>query len=435
MTITWTCAVSALLTLCLSCGRENQASVRQLLRSTASVAKAQPPSSPFAQCNSESCACRPGYVGNGFHCQPVPRPLRIATGNDHTTVVQRIGNAYCWGHNAHGQCTHYTSPRLHPAAIGELITNTLAVDSGAEHSCALTFEGKVKCWGKNTYGQLGNGENNRWVNASPKDVAHLDDVLSIAASGSEHHTCALTQAGKVQCWGRNSFGQLGSGDARDHAEPVRVTGLNEPISAIFVGYRHSCALTHQGGVKCWGDNSFGKLGDGTQTHRPTPVDVVGLNTGVLSLSLGRDHSCALMKSGSVKCWGYNPDGRFGTGSVSESPNAIPADVATLGNDVAQIDAGSWHTCAVMKNSTVQCFGANDSGALGNGSDEEYETPVTVMTGPGVPLIGVKEVSAGADTTCALLWDEGVFCWGENVSGQVGDGTQDDRYYATRVANF
>jgi alpha-tubulin suppressor-like RCC1 family protein len=195
----------------------------------------------------------------------------------------------------------------------------------------LTTAGGVKCWGLNHYGQLGDGTNTS--TDVPVDVSGLTSGVNLISSFF-YHTCALTTAGGVKCWGGNEYGQLGDGTNTDSNVPVNVSGLASGVTALNVsgnntgnniGNYHVCVLTAVGGVKCWGDNSFGSLGNGTNTNSNVPVDVTGLTSGVAAVSAGEDSSCALTSAGGVKCWGNNANGELGNGTNTASN--VPVDVA------------------------------------------------------------------------------------------------------------
>src|SRR5205823_3213591 len=156
------------------------------------------------------------------------------------------------------------------------------------YSCALTSAGGIKCWGDNGWGQLGDGTTTE--RHRPVDVSGLAGGVAAISAGGDH-TCALTSAGGVKCWGHNVFGQLGDGTTTDGHAPVDVSGLGGGVAAIAAGGCHTCALTTAGGVKCWGDNTDGELGDGTTTERHAPVDVLGLAGGVAAVSVGALHTC------------------------------------------------------------------------------------------------------------------------------------------------
>jgi len=183
-----------------------------------------------------------------------------------------------------------------------------AISVGGYHTCALTTAGAVKCWGYNAYGQL--GDNSTANRSTPVDVVGFGSGAAISAG--RVHTCALTTAGAVKCWGDNGFGQLGNNSATNRSTPVDVVGLGSGVTAISAGYQHTCALTTVGAVKCWGYNAYGQLGDNSTTQPSTPVDVVDLGSGVAAISAGESHTCALTTTGAVKCWGRNVYGSLAT---------------------------------------------------------------------------------------------------------------------------
>ncbi len=242
--------------------------------------------------------------------------------------------------------------------------------AGARHTCAVTDADAVKCWGDNGSGQLGDGTNT--TRTTPVDVNGLGRVKAIAAGAD--HTCAVTDGGAVKCWGANSQGQLGDGTRTTSSTPVDVKGLGG-VKAIAAGELHTCAVTDAGAVKCWGDNGSGQLGDGTYKTSVTPVDVSGLGGGVKAIAAGADHSCALTDGGAVKCWGYNAYGQLGDGRGAGSNT--PVDVSGLGGGVKAIAAGAAHTCAVTEGGTAKCWGNNEGGQLGDGTRTDSTTPVDV----------------------------------------------------------
>jgi alpha-tubulin suppressor-like RCC1 family protein len=238
-------------------------------------------------------------------------------------------------------------------------------------------------------------------------------VTAIAAG--ERHTCALTMGGGVRCWGNNHDGELGDGTRTDRVTPVDVVGLTSGVAAIAVGWRHSCALTTNGVVKCWGNNHDGQLGDGTTVDRMMPVEVVGLSGGVKAIAARWRHTCALTAAGGVKCWGGNHHGEVGDGTRTDRNK--PVDVAGLTSGVKAIASGWRHICALMTTGEVKCWGSNHEGQLGDGTGIDRKAPVDVT----VVSSGVTAIAAGGEHTCALA-KGAVLCWGENEDGQLGDGT-------------
>jgi alpha-tubulin suppressor-like RCC1 family protein len=355
---------------------------------------------------------------------PLDGIAQVGAGNSHTCALTSGGGVKCWGRNEYGQLgdgttTFYKNSPVDVAGLGSGV-QTMAV--GSDHTCALT-SGGVKCWGRNGFGQLGDGTSGFATDKnSPVDVLGLGSgVQDIAASGQ--HTCALTTAGGVKCWGDNDSGQLGdgtSGFAANKNSPVDVAGLGSGVQAIAAGGEHTCALTSGGGVKCWGDNYFGQLGDGTTADKNSPVDVAGLGSGVQAIAAGGSHTCALTSGGGVKCWGDNGFGQLGDGTTANK-NSSPVDVAGLGSGVQAIAAGGSHTCALTSGGGVKCWGDNGFGQLGDGTSADKNSPVDVV-GLGS---GVQVIAAGGNHTCALT-SGGVKCWGDNGFGQLGDGTSADK---------
>jgi alpha-tubulin suppressor-like RCC1 family protein len=225
----------------------------------------------------------------------------------------------------------------------------------------------------------------------------------------------VTTAGAVKCWGFNGYGDLGDGTNNDSRIPVGVVGLGSGVTAVSGGFDTSCAVTTGGAVKCWGYNIYGQLGDGTTTNSNTPVGVLGLGSGVASVSAGADHTCAVTTGGAVKCWGYNIYGQLGDGTTNDS--TTPVDVVGLGSGVATVSAGAFHTCAVTTSGAAKCWGFN-GGALGDGSSYNSAIPVDVVRLGS----GVASVSAGAGYSCAVTTSGVAKCWGDNFYGQLGDGT-------------
>jgi alpha-tubulin suppressor-like RCC1 family protein len=203
--------------------------------------------------------------------------------------------------------------RLAPVAARGLSSGVVAIAGGEKHSCALTSAGAVKCWGWNFDGQIGDGTWNNY-RLTPTAVSGLSSGV-VAITAGERHSCALTSAGAVKCWGSNSGGQIGDGTQSNiRLTPVAVSGLSSGVVAITAGGSNTCALTSAGAVKCWGFNSDGELGDGTTTSHFTPVPVSGLSSGIVAIATGRYHSCAVTGAGALKCWGANFGGQLGDGT-------------------------------------------------------------------------------------------------------------------------
>jgi hypothetical protein len=359
---------------------------------------------------------------------PQPNQL-IAPGGKHTCVLTTAGAVACWGYNLFGQLGNgTTTSSLLPVAVTGLTSGVTNVSAGNLHTCAITASGGLKCWGSNN-GKLGDGTVTQ--RTTPVDVVGLTSNV-IAVSASDVHTCALTSSGGVKCWGSNSSGQLGDGTQTARSAPVDVVGLTSGVVAIATGEYHTCALTSSGGVKCWGMNSSGRLGDGTSTTRNTPVDVVNMTSGVIAITAGDMHTCALKSAGSVSvyCWGYNGSGQVGDGTqTSRNTPALVSELVFSG--VAAITAGERHTCARTTAGAVLCWGNNVSGQLGDGSFTTRYVPTAVV---GLTS-GVAMLVAGEDHTCAITTGNRGMCWGSNFNGEVGDATIIRRNTPVNIIGF
>ncbi len=349
----------------------------------------------------------------------------IAGGVGHTCALTVAGGAKCWGDDSSGQLGDFYGAvlsRTAPVNVGGGAANLAAITAGASHSCALTSSGGVKCWGDNSRGQLGDG------NTAPGlllvDVVGLSGVTSLSANASGYHTCAITTGGALKCWGRNDFGQLGDQSTTDRNTPVSAFLNGSTAVAVSAGGAHTCIITPAGGVRCWGRNSEGQLGDGTLVSKTSPVDVVGLGSGVVAIASAYSHTCALLATGSVKCWGWNGEGELGNGTTVSSPT--PVDVSGL-PVVARIATGGNHTCVIASDATVRCWGRNTEGQLGDGTRTNRSAPVAIAG-----LANVVAIAGGGFHSCAVIVGGGVLCWGENDTGKIGDGTYASKTIPTVV---
>ncbi|MGL4650285.1 MAG: RCC1 domain-containing protein [Caldilineaceae bacterium] len=349
----------------------------------------------------------------------------IAAGGYHTCALGVGGGVLCWGSDQYGQLGDGMFARggglvdqTAPVDVLGLLTGAKAITAGFRHTCALTFQGGVKCWGSDEYGQVGdgNGATNEPI-AMPVAVQGLSSGIQAISAGNSH-TCALTTAGGVLCWGSDNFGQLGNGAEFDQATPVEVVGLSSGVKAIAAGGFHTCALLTNGAAKCWGSDFNGQLGDGgLDVGQQTPVNVQGMGSGVLAIATGFGHTCAITSSHGVMCWGWDDMGQLGNdGEIRDS--AAPVAVAGLAADTQLVSTGFYHTCAAMTAGTAKCWGDNSEGQLGNDkpSYEERMPAFVLDLGPtAVQIVG------GSAHTCARTREGRVKCWGADSRGQLGDG--------------
>jgi len=303
------------------------------------------------------------------------------------------------------------------------VSNAADVVAGDYHVCVLLQNGEARCAGNNSAGQLGDGT--LTDSSRPVPVSQLTQSTGVTTGG--FHSCAVRQNGTVQCWGMNEVGELGDGTTTNSSTPVNVVGITTAV-AVAAGYKHACALLQNGTVKCWGDNSYGELGDGhgvlvsqrggpSTAHSSVPVTVVGINTAVAITASDGYHSCAVLQDGTVRCWGDNISGQLGDGTR----NSALTPVTVVGITTASaVSSGDFHTCALLGDGTIRCWGLNYSGQLGDGTGWDSNTPVVVS---GInTAVGV---SAGVIHSCATLQNGTARCWGYNSNGQIGNGTTTD----------
>jgi alpha-tubulin suppressor-like RCC1 family protein len=351
---------------------------------------------------------------------PPPPIVAIAAGSGfgggHTCALTSSGGAKCWGANNDGQLGDGTTiSRTVPADVSGLTSGVTQIAAGENHTCALTVAGGVKCWGSNDSGQLGDGT--AWDRLTPVDVVGLASGVT-AISTSFGHTCALTDGGGAKCWGSGSTGELGDGRTKDSRIPIDVSGLASGVTAIAAGGGYTCAIVSGGALKCWGAGSDGELGDGSTSGSLTPVGVTGLEAGVMALAAGFWSACAVAAGGAVKCWGYNADGQLGDGTTTDA--ASPVAVSGLASGATAVSVGLHHSCALTAGGGVMCWGGDLYGQLGDGTTTDSLTPVAVS---GLAS-GATAIATGSFHSCALTAGHVVKCWGVNASGALGTGTTD-----------
>lgn len=361
----------------------------------------------------------------------------LSAGYYDSCAIQYGGRLACWGNTVTGQggfalldeCEILGLPILCSKRAGTIIGGgVLASTVGLAHSCYI-IDGAALCWGEGSFGQLGDGLGE--LSYEPVAVQGLDDsVTSIEAGYS--HSCAV-QNGGAFCWGENTDGQLGDSTNTDSLTPVAVTGLAAGVSEVSAGGSTSCALLANGSVVCWGANTTGQLGDGTMVASSNvPVVAVAANATAVASAVGLTpgHSCAIV-NGAAKCWGLNLFGQLGDGTIL--PRNTPTTVLGLTSGVTAIATGGAHTCAIV-NGGLKCWGLNNSGQLGAGSTSlclggttVYPCQLTPVSVTGLDRTiatndqGVVGIALGFEHSCAIVDDQTVKCWGDNLSGQLGIG--------------
>jgi len=308
-----------------------------------------------------------------------------------------------------------------PASAGAEAGTATRVDAGGYHSCAITPAERLKCWGYNSYGELGLGDNLEHQ-FKPRLVPGLENVKKVA-TGS-YNTCAIVGgAGKLKCWGDGDYGMVG--DGTNDMRPSPVVTIESGVKQVDIGEYHACAVLKSGKAKCWGVNTYGEIGDGTTDTRLKPRLVERLKN-VANISAGGNYTCATTASGKAKCWGYNDYGVIGDGT--EEDRKRPTQVLGLDKNVKVVKAGYYTTCAIIGDGRLKCWGNNSNGEVGNGVfGGEYTEPVQVV---GMES-GVKSVDPDYYFTCALKGDTAK-CFGWNTYGQLGTDDENDRNEPTTV---
>ena len=307
-------------------------------------------------------------------------------------------------------------------------------NSKTGHSCAVLANGQVSCWGSGSRGQLGNGElaDSKYP-VTVKNIAGTGPLLNVkeVAVGAQH-TCALLENQTVKCWGLQGDGLLGNGKSEfgKVSVPTAVDGIDNAIQ-IATGGSHSCALLDDQGVKCWGYGGAGQLGvwgvgsypESLLFHKNLPVTVM-IEKNVRQLALGRSVSCALMNDKTVQCWGGGSKGKLGRGDTEDG--ITPSEVKNLTN-VKKIVVGDSHSCALMEDKTVKCWGSAEDGRLGVGASNDQLIPANVIYSQvpfaqDLEISSAKDIAVGLASSCALLEDDSIFCWGRGYSEVWADGT-------------
>jgi alpha-tubulin suppressor-like RCC1 family protein len=330
----------------------------------------------------------------------------VAAGAAHSFAITRNGVLYAWGDNSSGQLGDGTTTQRKTAVAINMPLPVIEVVGAGAHSIALSADGMVYCWGDNSFGQLGDGTTNQHL--LPAAVPGISGVIAIAAGAN--HSLAAGPGDSVYAWGANASGQIGDRSFGSRSLPAPVAGLSG-IMQIATGDNFALALNTDGTVSAWGDNSFGQLGDGTTTGRLAPVLVAELSD-VTSIAAGGRHSLALKNDGTVWAWGRNSSGQLGDGTTID--HAIPVQAGTL-TGIQAISAGSNHSVALRSSdSTLWAWGANNRGQLGFIGERDRFSPSQVPA-----MKNVINEAAGGEFTVAVKSDGTVWSWGDNKFGQLG----------------
>lgn len=296
----------------------------------------------------------------------------------------------------------------------------ISIVAGNSDHCGLTSVGQAYCWGNNSQGQL--GDNTTTDRTSPVAVRQGGVTFALISAAFET-TCGITGAGQAYCWGKNSYGQIGDNTTTDRHTPVAVQQGGTTLASISISSNSTCALTGSGAAYCWGYGGNGRLGDGTQTQRLTPVAVQQGAVTFASIAVGAAHGCGLTSAGSAYCWGANGNGQLGDNTTNE--RLTPVAVQQGGITFISVITGYYHTCGLTNGGAAYCWGLNTNGQLGDGTTTQRNAPVAVQQG-GV-ISSTVVTGAQSNHNCAVQASaQLVYCWGSNNAGQLGDTTNTDR---------
>jgi alpha-tubulin suppressor-like RCC1 family protein len=361
-----------------------------------------------------------------------PTALAVAAGSRHACGLNPDGTAHCWGWNEDGQLGDGTTvDRLvpTPVALPEGV-RFVSIHALASFSCGLSTTGAAYCWGRNSIGQLGDGTT--VDRHTPTPVAIPGGVPLVALGLGGAHGCGLAEDGRAWCWGLNEDGQLGNGRTISSTPwPVSVPAGVQFVS-ISGGIWHTCALTSVGTGYCWGRNEQGQLGDGTNTDRTVPGPVaMPVRVRFVSLTARGRGACALTEDGTVYCWGGNFSGQLGDGTRDDRNTPAPV-VAPDAVRFVSAETGAAHSCARDTSGNAYCWGLNNFGQVGDGTTV-MRLEATVVQGPAGATF--TSLAPGEQFTCGLTSGAEAYCWGDNINGQLGDGTQSGRLTPTRVLGW
>jgi cysteine-rich repeat protein len=373
----------------------------------------------------------------------LPNNSSLAAGYWHTCALLPSGAVRCWGEGDRGRLGYGNTSDIgdneFPSLAGDVDygENAVQITAGGSQTCVLLDSGAVRCWGYNGEGRLGYGHTNdigdNETPVSAGDVNVGGTAVQVAAGGV--HTCALLASGKVRCWGWGGHGLLGYGNTNnigDNETPASAGDVNIGGSVIQIatGSRHTCALLTSGAVRCWGKGSNGQLGYGDTKHVgdnefPSTIGDVAVGGAVIQITAGERHTCALLASGNVRCWGSGEYGQLGYGHTNDiGDDEVPASAnyVDVGGKVVQIAAGTFHTCALLSWGAVRCWGAGNFGRLGYGNIENIGDDETPASAGNVSVGGTAiQIEAGDIHTCARLDSGAIRCWGAGSAGIIGYG--------------
>ena len=368
------------------------------------------------------------YVSSSDNIQTMSSVMD--TGAAHTCGILDNGSAMCWGRDSNGQLGDggESATNIRPSTYIDMPNDVTIsqIFAGPFRTCAIFSNDATKCWGFNEDGQSGDESTNTYKSPTNAVMFPEGRVAESIGMGNKH-TCAILDNGQLTCWGADLHGALGNGDSNseDQYTPVIIpTPADRTAINIDAGVSHTCILMDDGGIMCWGRDNAGQLGNGESsptTYAPESDVILPEGRVATDFSVGNEHSCAILDNDSVVCWGMNNYGQLGDNSTTNAK--IPTFVhLPNGSKATKISSGSGHTCATIDNGSLYCWGHNKNSRLGIGTSGGVRTiPMFVSSNQSI-----IEISASAEHTCVLSENGSISCWGRNNYGQLGLGHTGER---------
>lgn len=369
------------------------------------------------------------------------RYVDIDAATDHACAVTTGGKVHCWGSGAGGRLGNGASAdaaRPVPLDDASLTGDTGFLEigkGGTNHGCGISTERRAYCWGANTSGQLGNGSSSGAAHLPfPVDLSNLGSTnrsfLSVTAG--EAHSCGVSGSGDAFCWGSNTSGRLGTGNADTTAIAVRPEAVHTGNATLFTaayskkfvhvgtGTTHACGLAADANIYCWGSNAQGQLGTSsvaTASTEPVRVDWSGAVGTPIQLTVGAHHSCALTDRGTAYCWGEDANDKLGDGAGTT--NRSTPRLVTGTSKFVELTAGVQHTCALDGERSVYCWGDGSALQLGTTTTTDEPDPAAITAGFATTDVKFAHLSAGFEHTCGVTSKGGAYCWGTDGAGRLG----------------
>jgi alpha-tubulin suppressor-like RCC1 family protein len=356
---------------------------------------------------------------------------QVLSGTSHTCALYDSGHVKCWGRDDVGQLGDDAAlaDSATPVLVSGITTAT-QIAAGANHTCARLSDSNVQCWGSDSNGQLGDSAAIA-DSATPVAVSGLTTAVSIGAG--DRHSCAFISATSIKCWGADDVGQLGNGATTgNQGVPFAASGIASAADVVSggPGSNHTCYRRSDNALRCFGSDSNGQLGNNTAlANQVSRVTVSGV-ANASAIRLGATHTCAMLTDATMKCWGSDASGQLGENDGSAVNEPVPI-VASGVTSVSSLALGQNHTCYRDTSSNVKCFGADASGELGNGDPLAGSEAADSVSG----VTTATSIGSGGAHSCIVLSTGVVQCWGDNGYSEIGDGTTTERSAPVNVLNY